>query len=117
MLAAALQESRRAYVIGAHPTTCGCLLGVGRTIQLSDGGKLNISDTDFRTVRGQRIEGRGLQPDRAVPSRLEDLAQDRDRPLEEAMAYLARTLLLGPNPPSLNFPLLTLPSRGASARP
>lgn len=117
VLAAALQESRRAYVIGAHPTTCGCLLGVGRTIPLSDGGKLNISDTDFRTARGQRIEGRGVQPDRSVPQRLEDLAQDRDRPLEEAVAYLARTLLLGPNPPSLDFPLLTLPSRGPSSRP
>jgi len=111
VLAAALQESRRGYLIGAQPATCGCLLGVGRTILLSDGGKLNISDTDFRTARGQRIEGRGLQPDRAVPLRLEDLAQDRDRPLEEAMAYLVRTLLLGPNPPGLDFPLLTLPSR------
>ena len=117
VLAAALQESRRAYLIGAHPTTCGCLLGVGRTILLSDGGKLNISDTDFRTARGQRIEGRGLQPDRSVPLRLDDLAQDRDRPLEEAIAYLARTLLLGPNPPSLDFPLLTLPSRHSPSRP
>ena len=117
VLAAALQESRRAYLIGTHSTTCGCLLGVGRTILLSDGGKLNISDTDFRTARGQRIEGRGLQPDRSVPLRLEDLAQDRDRPLEEAIAYLARTLLLGPNPPSLDFPLLTLPSRHSPSRP
>ena len=117
VLAAALQESRRAYLIGTQPTTCGCLLGVGRTILLSDGGKLNISDTDFRTARGQRIEGRGLQPDRSVSLHLEDLVQDRDRPLDEAIAYLVRTLLFGPNPPHFDFPLLTLPSRHSPSRP
>src|SRR5262249_23095970 len=55
IFAAAMQERKRALVIGANPTTCGCLLGVSRTLRLLDGGKLNVSDTDYRTAMGRRI--------------------------------------------------------------
>ena len=84
MLAAAMQETHRAIIIGANPTTCGCLLGVSRTLRLPDGGKLNISDTDFRTARGRRIEAVGVQPDEKVEVRIADLLAGRDRALELA---------------------------------
>ena len=57
MFAAAMQEHERAFLLGTHPTTCGCLVGVSRTLTLPDHGRLNISDADFQTALGQRIEG------------------------------------------------------------
>src|SRR5262249_57548 len=63
IFAAAMQEQKRAKVIGSNPTTCGCLLGVSRTLKLLDGGKLNVSDSDYRTAVGRRIEGAGIKPD------------------------------------------------------
>src|SRR5262249_7659503 len=66
IFAAAMQERKRALVVGVNPTTCGCLLGVSRTLRLADGGKLNISDTDYRTAMGRRIEGAGVKPDQQV---------------------------------------------------
>ncbi len=88
MLTAALQENRRAFVIGTHPSTCGCLLGVSRTLPLPDGGKLNVSDTDYRTARGRRIEGTGIKPDQVLELRISDLLSGRDRPLEAAVKHL-----------------------------
>jgi len=90
MLAATLQETQRAVVIGTSSTTCGCLLGVSRTLRLPDGGKLNVSDTDYRTAHRQRIEGAGLRPDRRVEERITDLLAGRDRPLETAVEHLLR---------------------------
>ena len=95
ILAAAMQEYRRGLVVGVHPLTCGCLLGVSRTIRLVDGGKLNVSDTDFRTSQGRRIEGRGLKPDLFVALRAVDLLRESDQPLLVATDYLERQILFG----------------------
>jgi carboxyl-terminal processing protease len=90
MLAAALQEQGRAVIIGANTTTCGCLLGVSRTLRLPDGGKLNVSDTDYLTARGQRIEGAGVKPDQQLELRIADLLAGRDRVLELAVERLTQ---------------------------
>lgn len=105
IFAAAMQEHNRALVLGTAPATCGCLLGVSRTLRLLDGGKLNISDTDYRTARGRRIEGVGVKPDRQVEIRAADLLAGRDRILEEAMEQLVRTIAFGPRSNEMQFRL------------
>jgi carboxyl-terminal processing protease len=95
MLTAAFQEHHRALIIGVNPSTCGCLLGVSRTLRLPDGGKLNVSDTDYRTARGRRIEGHGLQPDEGVEMSIADLLAGRDRALELAAERLTKPLNAG----------------------
>ncbi|MEP7271541.1 MAG: S41 family peptidase [Acidobacteriota bacterium] len=90
MLAAALQERKRATIVGNSATTCGCLVGVSRSVNLPDGGKLNVSDTDFRTAFGRRVEGTGVLPDERLELRIADLTEGRDRALEWAVDYLGR---------------------------
>lgn len=103
ILAAAMQEHRRATVVGTHPTTCGCLLGVSRTIRLADGGRLNVSDTDFRTPAGRRIEGRGIRPDMIVGVRVADLLQATDLPLQMAGDHLGRQIIFGRRSAEVDF--------------
>jgi len=89
MLAASMQERHRALIVGTSPATCGCLVGVSRTISLPDGGKLNVSDTDYRTAQGRRIEGAGVQPDERIDLRIADLVAGRDRVLEWSVDHLS----------------------------
>lgn len=105
IFAAAMQERKRALIIGSNPTTCGCLLGVSRTIKLSDGGKLNISDTDYRSAFGRRIEGIGVKPDQQIETRISDLIASRDRVLEDAVESLGRTIAFGSRSGSMDFKL------------
>jgi len=105
IFAAAMQERKRALIVGTNPTTCGCLLGVSRTLKLSDGGKLNISDTDYRTALGRRIEGLGVKPDRQIELRIADLTAGRDRTLEAAVDSLGRTIAFGPRSAEMDFRL------------
>ena len=112
IFAAAMQERRRAVIVGTHATTCGCLLGVSRTIKLPDGGKLNVSDTDFRTAMGRRIEGVGIRPDLLIGVRAPDLLLGRDRPLESAMDHLGRLVVFGDRHREIDF-TLKIPVFGA----
>jgi len=105
IFAAAMQERKRALVIGSNPATCGCLLGVSRTIKLPDGGKLNISDTDYRTAFGRRIEGIGVKPDQQIETRISDLIASRDRVLEEAVESLGRSIAFGARSGFMDFRL------------
>ncbi len=105
IFAAAMQERKRASVVGTNPTTCGCLLGVSRTLKLSDGGKLNISDTDYRTAQGRRIEGLGVKPDQQIELRVADLIAGRDRTLEESVDLLGRTIAFGSRNLEMDFRL------------
>lgn len=105
IFASAMQERKRALVIGANPTTCGCLLGVSRTIKLPDGGKLNISDTDYRSAFGRRIEGIGVKPDQQFETQISDLIASRDRVLEEAVESLGRTIAFGQRGGLIDFKL------------
>lgn len=105
IFAAAMQERKRALVLGAAPSTCGCLLGVSRTLRLLDGGKLNISDTDYRTALGRRIEGLGVRPDQQIEVRVADLMAGRDRLLESAVEQLARAIAFGARGSEIDFKL------------
>lgn len=105
IFAAAMQERKRGLVIGSNNATCGCLLGVSRTIKLFDGGKLNISDTDYRSAFGRRIEGIGVKPDKQVEMRIEDLIASRDRALDLAVESLGRSMAFGQFNAEVNFKL------------
>ena len=59
VIAASLQERRRAQVIGAR--SCGCALGVLRHRRLATGGALAISEVGLVSGLGRRIEGQGVE--------------------------------------------------------
>lgn len=83
---AALQEARRALVIGAP--TAGAVL-ISQETRLPDGGRLNLSRADFVTSGGVRLEKRGVTPDLAAPRTPEDRRAGRDPGLDAALAALA----------------------------
>jgi carboxyl-terminal processing protease len=86
VFAAALRETNRAAVIGE--TTCGCVLGIRRRHPLPDGGLLDVSELDYHTATGTRLEGAGLRPDVTVEPTREDLRRRRDPALERALEIL-----------------------------
>jgi carboxyl-terminal processing protease len=83
---ASLKEARRAVLIGT--STCGCVLAIRRSHVLPDGGELDISEFDYRTGRGARLEGAGVAPDETITIELADLRAGRDRALEQALKRL-----------------------------
>src|SRR5215217_2080351 len=58
ILAAALQSKQRARVIGTG--TCGCVLAIRNRHALPDGGVLDVSEFDYRTAGGVRLQGAGI---------------------------------------------------------
>ncbi|HEV2764590.1 MAG TPA: S41 family peptidase [Pyrinomonadaceae bacterium] len=88
VLAAALKEHGRARVVGEE--TCGCVLGIRRRHTLPDGGTLEVSEMDFRTASGARLEGAGVTPDETVKPTRRDLADRRDPALSRALELLKR---------------------------
>jgi carboxyl-terminal processing protease len=87
IFAQALKDARRARLIGQN--TCGCVLAIRRRHSLPDGGELDVSEMDYRTSTGARLEGVGVVPDETVTLKRTDLLARRDRALERALAYLA----------------------------
>jgi len=87
MFAAALQEAGRATVVGGR--TAGALLS-SLQYPLPDGGRLTLSEADFVTARGNRIERFGLPPDLAVEVTQADRRAGRDPALDAAVALVAR---------------------------
>jgi carboxyl-terminal processing protease len=85
LFAGVMQELGRATVVGQQ--SCGCLLAATRR-KLRGGGELLISEFDYQTPKGRRVEGGGVKPDRVVPITLDDLRQARDAALEEAERVL-----------------------------
>jgi carboxyl-terminal processing protease len=88
IFAEALRTSGRATIIGTE--TCGCVLAVRNRHLLPDGGLLDVSELDYETAQGQRLEGHGLKPDEAVVVERNDLYSGRDPALELAVSELAR---------------------------
>ncbi len=82
LFAGGMQAAGRATVVGEP--TCGCLLGFLGYSRVPGGGELAYSEVGFVLTNGQRIEGRGVIPDRHVSASLADLVVNRDRPLEAA---------------------------------
>jgi carboxyl-terminal processing protease len=86
VFAASLREAGRARVVGE--ATCGCVLGIRQRLRLPDGGVLDISEMDYHTAGGTRLEGAGVTPDAEVMPTREDLRRGRDRALELAVELL-----------------------------
>ena len=86
ILAAALQAKGRAQVIGS--STCGCVLAIRNRHALPDGGVLDVSEFDYRTAGGVRLEGAGIRPDKLVVLTRADIYSRNDRALERATAVL-----------------------------
>ncbi|HEX8708447.1 MAG TPA: S41 family peptidase [Pyrinomonadaceae bacterium] len=86
IFAAALKEAGLATIIGQN--TCGCVLAIRRRHILPDGGELDVSEMDYRTAGGMRLEGAGVVPDEKITLDRQDLRARRDRALERAIERL-----------------------------
>lgn len=86
ILTAALRKGDRATVVGTR--TCGCVLAIRSRHNLPDGGVLDVSELDFKTPAGERLEGNGIQPDQTVMVHRKDLYANRDGVLEQALSQL-----------------------------
>jgi carboxyl-terminal processing protease len=83
-----MQKAGRATVVGQN--SCGCVLAILATHSLPDGGALDISELDYRTPAGQRLEGNGVSPDVSVPLTIDDIRNGRDRATEAAILSFKR---------------------------
>lgn len=83
---AEVRASRRAIVVGTE--TCGCVLAIRTRHQLPDGGILDISELDYQTASGERLEKNGVKPDTSLSLTREDLYSNRDRVMEMALRKL-----------------------------
>ena len=86
--AGGLQSMGRAIVVGE--TSCGCLLAYLGYSTLPGGGELAYSEVGFTTVKGERIEGRGVVPDVPVQRTRDDVRANRERALEKAQTALLK---------------------------
>jgi carboxyl-terminal processing protease len=84
---AALKESGRASAIIGE-TTCGCVLAIRRRHALADGGTLDISELDYHTANGTRLEGAGVEPGLAILPTRHSLRAGRDTAMERAIKIL-----------------------------
>lgn len=88
ILAATFQAKGRALVIGSG--TCGCVLAIRNRHALPDGGVLDVSEFDYKTAAGVRLEGAGVKPDKMTPLTRTDIYSRHDRALERAIGYIDR---------------------------
>jgi carboxyl-terminal processing protease len=88
IMAAVLQVKHRARVIGTG--TCGCVLAIRNRHALPDGGLLDVSEFDYRTAEGVRLQDRGVTPDQLTPLTRADIYSRRDPALEAARRFLDR---------------------------
>jgi len=86
ILVAALQTKNRARVIGTE--TCGCVLAIRNRHALPDGGVLDVSEFDYRTAGGVRLEGVGVKPDTVTQLTRADIYSRHDRALDLAKDLL-----------------------------
>jgi carboxyl-terminal processing protease len=86
IFAAALKDGARARTLGER--TCGCVLAIRARHPLPDGGLLDVSEMDYRTARGARLEGAGVAPDETVTPTRGDLARGLDPALLRAVRLL-----------------------------
>jgi carboxyl-terminal processing protease len=90
ILASTLQQQRRARVIGSM--TCGCVLAIRNRHTLPDGGVLDVSEFDYKTAEGIRLEGVGITPNETTTITRADLYAKRDSTLERAKRYFTKTI-------------------------
>jgi C-terminal peptidase prc len=85
---AALTAAGRARIVGVE--TCGCVLAIRHRHTLPDGGILDVSEMDYQTAFGQRLEKQGIKPDYAVTAQRMDLYAERDRAMATAISELKK---------------------------
>jgi sarcosine oxidase subunit alpha len=88
ILAAGLQESKRAVVVG--DTTLGAVLP-SVVESLPGGAVMQFVVADFKTPKGVMLEGRGVQPNRRVVETRAALRAGRDPVLDAALVALKST--------------------------
>jgi carboxyl-terminal processing protease len=86
IMVAALQAGQRARVIGT--ATCGCVLAIRSRHALPDGGLLDVSEFDYRTAGGVRLQDRGVLPDQTIRLSRSDIYSRRDPALDAAKRFL-----------------------------
>jgi carboxyl-terminal processing protease len=86
ILISALKQSGDTTVLGSQ--TCGCVLAVRTRHALPDGGELDVSELDYQTALGVRLEGVGITPDEIFTITRSDIYSGRDRMMESAIASL-----------------------------
>lgn len=82
-----LQYHHRATLIGRK--TAGAVIA-SRYFSLPDGGSLQVGVQDYHGLDGQRLEDKGVTPDRTITLRLEDLRRGYDADLTAAVEELQR---------------------------
>jgi len=82
----AMKQTGRATVLG--DSTCGCVLAVRTRHALPDGGELEVSELDYHTASGVRLEGSGIAPDEIVGLTRRDLYDRKDNALLLALARI-----------------------------
>jgi C-terminal processing protease CtpA/Prc len=70
-------------------TTAGAS-GAPQFFALPSGRQINVSTKDILRYDGQPIEWNGVLPDILVTQKQSDIAQGRDRQLEDAINFLSR---------------------------
>lgn len=90
IMVAALQARRRARVIGSG--TCGCVLAIRTRHALPDGGVLDVSEFDYRTASGARLQDVGITPDEFTRITRSDIYSHRDPTLNAAKKFLESSL-------------------------
>ncbi|MEJ7861054.1 MAG: S41 family peptidase [Pyrinomonadaceae bacterium] len=79
--AAGMQESGRATIVGGR--SCGCMLGIMGKTKIK-GGELYVSQFDFVTALGKRIEQVGVLPDVTVVPTVADAQAGFTKAINEA---------------------------------
>jgi carboxyl-terminal processing protease len=87
ILAAGLQETKRAVIVG-RPTPGKAL--PSKIVALPHGGYLQCVLADYETAGKRRLEGAGVQPDIPVALTREAFRTARDPVLQRAVEYLLR---------------------------
>ena len=82
LFAAAMQDTKRAIVIGSQ--SCGCAVGIDKQRTLKGGAVLEIGEVLWFTPSRRKIEGEGVVPDRLVVPSISDLQKKRDPVIEVA---------------------------------
>jgi carboxyl-terminal processing protease len=87
ILAGALQDHERAYLIGAPTFGKG---SVQLVFDLSDGSSVHVTASRWFTPDRHQIDQQGLQPDLVVEDSQEAIDAGQDEPLLRAIEYLQR---------------------------
>ena len=85
IFAAAIQDTGRGRILG-RKSAGSVLTAVSK--DLSAGFTLNVAINDYRTIKGVRLEGRGITPDEVLPFTISDFRLNRDHDLERALELL-----------------------------